>query len=109
MARCRSCGFNLDNHNELSAMPGRCDGCGRRACFVCGCTEETACTNGALACSWAILVFGETEVGRIGMGLMQLKDGLCSFCFNTMAAAAYADAVAADEEKQRGAFRLNAP
>jgi hypothetical protein len=105
MARCKSCDFNLDHHNELSAMPGHCDNCGRRVCFRCGCTEEAACTRGPLACSWTIIVFGETDLGRIGMGLIPLDPGLCSFCFNAMAAAAYADAVAANEESSVELFR----
>ncbi len=92
MARCKSCGFNLSLHDERSGTPGRCDGCGERVCFVCGCTDSRPCITPNLPpCSWQQLSIAEEEPGRIGLGVSETP-GLCNRCYQFMAAQLYAQA-----------------
>lgn len=91
--RCRNCGFNLARHDDRSAMPGRCDQCGQRVCFGCGCTNDEPCerprVDGPAVCSWQTLVIMEMPDGRPALGMADLVPGMCSFCFERIAKEAY--------------------
>lgn len=100
-ARCKHCNFNLDHRSHLAGVSdGHCDGCNRRVCFQCGCTEITPCVREGLPCSWFVFATGATPEGAVGFAVTELPSGICNFCFYDFAAAMYADATARDEESK---------
>jgi hypothetical protein len=78
MAACRNC-VTILSDRELLARNGRCPGCGRRVCNLCGCTEANACVrqaaDGSYTCGWS----GDPPHP-------------CSFCFQQVAERLYEEA-----------------
>jgi hypothetical protein len=97
MAQCANCKFDFAQHDEHNP-PGQCDSCFSDVCFSCGCTEWQPCRRpnnerdlgrGYYTCSWQQLTIDDPDSAGFGLAAL-VTPGICSFCFQQMAAESYA-------------------